>query len=211
MKKLFALLFALFALLACQPSNSFTYIVRNAAGHSIKAVPIYLDAAWNKDEVAAIEVAINDWNIALNGQMILIVNDEHYKIGSESDPGLMIIKVSEKNRIACQEDTVIALGWFDRNSKRRIFMVRDRLIARGNGVETEWNMTDVSAVARHEIGHSFDIRHIQYYGLMAPGYDRDEYKCIDQGAAYAVAKAQALNVSEMKWCERITASTSHIR
>lgn len=202
MKKFLGLLL-LVLLLACQPSRNYYLTAHDAQGNLIREVPIYLDENWNRDEVAAIEVAINDWNIALNHQMILVVKNEHFKIGSEPDPGLMIIKISEANKRTRTADTIIALGWFDRNSMRRIYMVRDRLISRGKGIETPWNMADVSAVARHEIGHSFDIRHIEYpgyYGLMAPGYDRDEYECIDKEAAEAVARAQALNGSEMKWC-----------
>lgn len=200
MKKLFALLFLLFSILGCQPSNYF-YQVHNQQGKIIDAVPIYLDEDWNKEEVAAIEIAINDWNAALNGQMVLEVRSEHFKINSSPDPGLMIVKTSEKSKIAHREDTIIALAWFDRGGGKRIYMVRDRLIPRGENHETEWEMSDVSAIVRHEIGHSLGSRHIKYDGLMAPIYDRDEYKCIDEQAALAVATAQHLSSSEMKYCK----------
>lgn len=198
MKKLFVLLSLL--LLACQPSNYF-YQIHNQQGKTISAVPIYLDEDWSKEEVASIETAINDWNIALNGQMVLEVKDEHFKINSSPDPGLMIVKTSEKSKIAHREDTVIALAWFDRGGGKRIYMVRDRLIPRGENHETPWEMSDVSAVVRHELAHAMGVRHIKYNGLMAPVYDRDEYKCVDEQAALAVAAAQHLLSSEMKYCK----------
>lgn len=201
MKKLFALLFVLLSILSCQPSTSPIYTIQDATGHSVKIAPIYLDEKWNDVEVAAIEVAINDWNIALNGQIKLVIENNHYKIGS-SDPGLMIIKVSEKDIISRQPDVIIALGWFDRSGGRRIYMVRDRPIFRGNDIETPWNMIDVSAVARHEISHSLGAPHIQHSGgLMEPGYDLEQYKCIDYTAVAAVAKYQHLSLEKMKWCK----------
>lgn len=200
MKKLFLFLLTL-CLFACQPSTAFTYVIRDQSGHSVKIVPIYLDAKWDNNEVGAIEVAINDWNVALGGEMKLEVKDEHYTLGV-SDPGLMIVKVSQKDKIANRDDVLIALGWFDRNSGRRIYMVRDRLIFRGKNVETPWELSDVSAVARHEIGHALGSRHLERgYGLMAPGFDRDEYQCVDKEAIDAVAAYQHLSTDNMKWCQ----------
>lgn len=202
MKKFLFLLLTLCSFVfACQPSTAYTYTLYDQSGHAVKIVPIYLDAKWNDDEVVAIEVAINDWNVALNGQMRLEIKDEHYTIGT-TDPGLMIIKSSEKDKRANEADVLIALGWFDRGGGRRIYMVRDRLINRGKEVETPWEMSDVSGVARHELGHALGARHIEYaYGLMAPRYEREEYQCIDILAAEAVARAQAILSADMKWCK----------
>lgn len=201
MKKFFLLLLVLCSLFSCQPSTAFTYTIQDQSGHSVKIVPIYLDAKWNADEIDAIKVAINDWNIALNGEMRIEMMDEHYAIG-ETDPGLMIIKVSQKDKVARKPDVLIALGWFDRGGGRRIYMVKDRPIFRGKDIETPWEISDVSAVARHELGHALGSSHLEGYGLMAPGFDRDEYQCIDKEAVEAVAKYQHISSEKMKFCVR---------
>jgi hypothetical protein len=160
-----------------------------------------LDERFNPDEIAAIERAIFAWNESLNGQMRLEVADPHYHIG-EAEPGLLIIKTSQKEKIANSEDVLTALGWttFWRS---RIYLVVDRLIVRDSerGIETPWRMQDIKEIMMHELGHAMGAEHINYHGLMRDNYDEADYACIDLPTISQVAKHHRLDLSKMKWCQ----------
>lgn len=200
MKKILGFLFVLLTLISCVPRIHTHTVAEN--GHLVKVLPIYLDARWSADEVAAIERGIGDWNEALNGQMRLDVIDWHYQI-SDDDPGLQIIKMSARNKRAREDDALVSLGWTNW-TRTRIYLITDRLIVRDGekDIETAWTLQDVREITTHELGHALGADHVRYDGLMSPNYDEKNYSCIDLPAMSQVAKTNGLYLAKMKWCER---------
>lgn len=167
--------------------------------------PIYLDANWSENEKTALKEAIKQWNWALNNEIILEVKDENYIVGSTPDPGLIFIKISEKDSIVKNDEGLLtAYAWTNKIGGNRIYFITDRLIAYEVApkkfVDFPWTYKDITSIALHEMGHAFGSKHLEYNGLMAPSYNGKNYKCIDQAAILTVASYQHIPTSNLRYC-----------
>lgn len=193
MKKILVLFFLI--LISCLPRHNFI-VVKDG----IRIVPIYLDEKWSDSERDAIKVAVKNWNYSLSNQVILEIENEHYKINSSPDPGYLIIKLSEKDPRVTDEEQFISLGWTNGVGGNRMYLVTDRPITGLFDTERPWDMQDLTEIAMHELGHALGSDHISYNGLMAERYSKEKYKCIDAVAVFAVANYQHLPISDLKYC-----------
>ncbi len=172
------------------------YIVREGAGTPIKVIPVYIDPSFTKNDKASITRAINTWNTALNGYIILKIestncqftkslidrakNGEIYLISEIFSSAPMIVKRDSGDNATLGLANKIGGNWF--------YIVRDRL--------TE---SDIYYIALHELGHLLGSDHTKHF-LMQPYYNKSQYECIDDITIEAVADYWRLPLNKLNYC-----------
>ncbi len=185
--------FVLLALIVSCAPYPFLYQTEATDHHLISVAPIYLDETWTDAERVQLHAAIDQWNEALNGTIILQVEEEHYH-WQESTPRNKLILRPVSEREANRQEQYIALAWtygrgYGGIGGNRIYFARSRFAPE-----------DLRYIALHELGHSLGADH-QKGGLMNPNYDRPTYQCIDQRTLQQVAEYRHLDIKVLKGCQ----------
>jgi hypothetical protein len=140
-----------------------------------RVVPVHIDRTFSIYERAKILRAVNEWNVALNGQVRLEV--------------WIVAKIDSRSPITASSAMSRALAVTVGTRRAIVYVVADRLGSR-----------DLGAIMMHEFGHAFGVGHDSGSQLMHPYYVGDKQRCIDKGAVRAVAAAQNLDLSQLNWC-----------
>ena len=184
---------------ACAPTD-LTYKIRSADGKETTVVPTYFDDRWSDSERATLKLAIEEWNTALAGHLVMKVVDETYHVdmkNRDNDPGYMFIKIDSNNPLVEKEEQFISLAFTHGRGRgvggNRIYFIADRF--------SNW---DLLPIARHEIGHMLGAPHAEesHEVLMSPRFNIRLYNCVDRDAVLVVAKYRHLSVDGMSWCEK---------
>lgn len=195
-QRILCVLLSLLSISCGQPN--FMYNVVSPDGKETKIAPVYLDEKWSVNERSLLHVAINEWNVALAGHLVLKVVDETYHVDRDhfdADPGYIFIKTDSSDPLINKQEQFLSYAWThgrgDGVGGNRIYFVIDRFPG--------WNLLPI---ARHEIGHTLGAPHLDenHRGLMSDRFNPMLYNCIDKDAVFVVAKYRHLSVDGMTWC-----------
>lgn len=161
---------------------------------TMRTVKIWIDRDFGDGDLIAIDNAIKQWNVALNGWIILEVMPQRFNMEediikrSSGGEGWLIMKIDSSNPMVNDDSSGKVLGMTNDIGGSRMWIVRNRL-------PNEW----VTGVTLHEIGHLLGARH-QGDGLMRPDFFIDSAGCVDYDAAEQVADYLNIEVNQMKYC-----------
>lgn len=164
----------------------------------VRIINIWIDQDFGSADLIAIGEAVNQWNYALNGYIVLKIVDTHFAMEVEKinqqirDNGWLIIKIRSDQAgtdfIPKSADGFYCIGFTERIGGNHLYLIRDRLTNQ-----------DVMGVALHEMGHLLGAGHI-VKGLMQPHHTLQSSQCIDQNSLIQVAEANRLLIDKLNWC-----------
>jgi hypothetical protein len=159
----------------------------------LRVVPVQVDSNFSLHERAKILRAVNEWNHVLNGHLRLDISPESADVSaalagrrSRSD-GWIVGKVDSRHPMMANMKRALAVTIGTR--KALVLVSIDRLGSR-----------DLGGIMMHEFGHALGASHDPDGKLMHPYYTGNKQRCIDKGAAHAVAAAQRLPLDSLNWC-----------
>lgn len=149
-------------------------------------IEVYIDRDFSVMDMFAVMGAVDDWNVALNGQAWLQLKNLRARASDFKD-GVFVADLHSMltSEIPEATDGHRTIAWADSLGGREIFLLMDRM-------ETK----DVRAVMRHELGHILGASHST--GLMSPVYEGSAYDAVDVEAVEQVAQHFGLNVERMR-------------
>ena len=176
-------------------SGAIQYTSAPAEAEPRRVVPVHIDRTFNMYERAKIMRAVNEWNVALNGQVRLTVSTDKFDstpylaAGSRRPEGWIVAKIDSRSPVMADKSMSRALAVTVGTRKAIVYVVADRLGSR-----------DLGGIMMHEFGHALGVGHDASSQLMHPYYTGDKQRCIDKGTVRAVAAAQGLAADRMNWC-----------
>jgi len=179
--------------------GEYSYVRKDAyLGTPLRVIPIWIDKNFGAGDQLAIDDAINQWNYAMNGYVVLKVVDTSFdmevdKITKQvAEGGWLFMKIDSSNKIVPdhkdKDKGYWTIGFTEKLGGSHMYLVRDRL-----------RNEDVFGVTLHEIGHLMGSDHVGER-LMYPHYGRARFQCIDQETIKAVAKWWDLNYGVLNYC-----------
>jgi hypothetical protein len=139
-----------------------------------------------------IQKALDQWNFALNGSLILdiadynaLVDEKTFKYTEETH-GILFLRIDSHNNLIPGR-TTLAFN-YPHVGGNYIYLIRDRMLNDA-----------IKPVSMHELGHALGAEHTDG-GLMNPYYYSYMYQCIDRIAAGEVAEYQHLPLGRLNWC-----------
>lgn len=145
-------------------------------------VRMTLVGAFSDDQRAKILRAVNEWNVALNGEMRFELQTDATR------PAIWaVIAVSHSPYRNGPEPLGLTMPFPAGGGLMLLYL--DRLGGR-----------DIGAVMRHELGHVLGLKHDVSGRLMAAAYNPHDQKCVDYPALAQVAELHSLVLRELKWC-----------
>lgn len=177
--------------------GEYEYVRKDSyTGPAYRTIPIWIDKNFGAADQVAIDDAIQKWNYAMNGYIVLKVVDTNFdmevdKITKQvSENGWLFMKIKSDNKMIPdqKEKGYWTIGFTEKLGGNHMYLVRDRL---GND--------DIFGVTLHEIGHLMGADHVGTR-LMYPHYTRAGFQCIDYDTIKAVAKWQDLDASNLNYC-----------
>lgn len=177
-----------------------------AIGAPRSVIPIYVDRTFGEQDKLAIDNAINQWNYALNQQMVLQVVSYQFDmepsliIKAQQDHAFMFLKVDNKapgipddvpeDKCRRMPKCQLTLAWADKIGGTTVKVVRNRI-----------GDDDLEYVMLHEIGHLLYLKHVKNPNmLMYDAYSKYSALCIDQDSVQKVANTYNLEYAYMNYC-----------
>jgi predicted Zn-dependent protease len=151
-----------------------------------------VDRNFPKTQQQEILKAINEWNVALNGQMVLQVVDLDFDMEVDkitrvmNENGIMILSVPSYGAVMRLIDDGSLAGKTDRIGGNVVYILNDRV-----------NEKTINVIALHEIGHLLGAEH-SGQGLMRSSYHPN--LCIDKETIEQVARFNGIDVNKMNYC-----------
>ncbi len=195
-------LFLLFLLLgACSLFNApvrgaYEYTHQEASSQVLREIPIWIDKNFGDADKIEINNAIDRWNYALNGYVVLRVIDLQFDMEVEKIQeqiklnGWLFMKLDSKKSATpvIGEAGYYSIGFVERVGGNHLYLIRDRL---GNA--------EVFGVTLHEIGHLLGSPHVGDR-LMNAHFSILRGQCIDFLTMQAVAKHLGLPLERLNFC-----------
>lgn len=160
-----------------------------------RTIPIWIDKNFGNADQVEIQKAIDKWNYALNGYIVLkVVNNKFGMEISEieeqkREKGWLFLRVDSNNPIVpIVKNNRRTLGWANEIGGDHLYIVRDLI---GN--------EDVYGITSHEIGHLLGSAHTDGF-LMNETYSKLSAQCIDVKAVENVSRYQNIPIEHMNYC-----------
>lgn len=164
-------------------------------GPPVRTIPIWVDKNFGAADKVAIDDAINSWNYALNGFVVLKVVDEEFDmeipkiVEQVKDNGWLFMKInSDNSMVPILKDGFRTIGFCERVGGNHLYLVRDRMFN-----------SDVYGVTMHEIGHLLGAEH-KGDRLMYPHFTRARFQCVDEVTIGQVATWNHIPVDRLNFC-----------
>jgi hypothetical protein len=162
----------------------------------LRVIPIWIDGSFGQADRIEIDNAINAWNYAMNGYVVLQPVDWEFNkeipkvVASVRDNGWLFMKIDSASKMVpeASAEGYKTTGFTESVSGNHLYIIRDRL-----------QNEDVFGVVLHEIGHLMGSNHVGDR-LMSPHYSRVRFQCIDLATVTAVAEAWKIPVSHLNYC-----------
>jgi hypothetical protein len=172
-------------------STSYQYTLKPVAPYTTRVIPIWIDKTFSGNDMLAIDDAINNWNLVLNGSIKL--QPVSYQFDMEPDEimrairerGLLVMKVTSDNSMV-DKDT---RAWVNELGGFKLYVVKDR-------VPTEI----MTGIMMHELGHALGASHQTGNTLMFPYYRKEMYYCIDFATVKQVSDYQKIRLDYLNHC-----------
>jgi hypothetical protein len=156
------------------------------------SVPVYLSddlPEYLRD--AAID-AVHQWNLVLNGHLLLDVRSEHVSRKQVQDTDVIFIDVAKDKEPMILEihDPDIAgltAPWGHRRPSALILLVEHKT----RGIATE--------LILHELGHALGAHHQE--GTLMQARHNDQVVCVDKATWAQVAKVWHWDIESGNWCQ----------
>lgn len=169
---------------------------RVMGGVTLRSIPIYIDQNMGEADKVAVQQAIEQWNYALNGNVVLYVAS--WKYMGEIDE---IKQIHQNHGIIIQNLT--GLQAVEHNKGERVLaFVNDIGGWVINVIRERIHNDDVKSVLLHEIGHILGAYHREH-DLMQPIFDPDNYHCIDLDTLKQVADRQGFDYHKGNYCFKV--------
>jgi predicted Zn-dependent protease len=151
---------------------------------SIKTFYILIDNQFSKENKLSIQKAIENWNYALNGHIVLNYTDAE-------EPDIIIKQVKSNNVII---PTQLTLAWVNDIGGNIIYVITDRI-----------NPDELIGTTLHELGHILGATHTTHEieflsNLMYPQYISGKIPCVDFDAIKKVAEFQKIPFEGFNYC-----------
>jgi hypothetical protein len=194
--RLFALLFAALALLACgSVTGSYTATPPSVEPSNTQVIPAYVDVGFSSAEKVAILASVAEWNWVLNGYARLDVRTLEFDmdIGTLREivltgQGLIFVQRFDADDIT-QEVGESVLGWSPGAPSNEVSIVSDRIGTR-----------NLKTIVMHEIGHALGAQHLYIRNtLMFPQYQGNA-PCIDKITVQYLATVRDWDWTKMNYC-----------
>jgi hypothetical protein len=167
--------------------RTFSNYVIGVGGDREEKLGVWIDPEFGADRKAVLE-AIKEWNVALNGHMVLV------PIENESAPLALsntanIIKIHESwSREVPENFPLRMVGVTNKLGGRDIWIIRDRILG-----------DEVLGVVLHELGHALGVPHLGETSIMYR-YAGGEGKCVDKETIDVVAGIWNWDPRSMSYC-----------
>lgn len=155
---------------------------------------VWVDKNFGVEDKLAIDDAINGWNAALNGYVVIHVRSYEFDMEPSllkkivnSDNGWVILKIDSKNPILGTNHPN-TLAFVNDIGGHSMWVIRDRI--RGS-----W----MKGIMLHEIGHLLGSKHTSKY-LMQPYFKWELYQCVDYETLRNVVEAQHIPLKGTRYC-----------
>ena len=165
-------------------------------GAPVRTIPIWIDKNFGAADKVEIDKAVDAWNFAMNGYVVLKVVDTNFDMEVEkiveqvTKGGWLFMKIESTNKLVPAQDEkgYWTIGFCEQVGGHHMYLVRDRL-----------QNQDVFGVTLHEIGHLMGSPHTGQR-LMYPHYTRARFQCIDYDTQVKVAKFFDVPLSGLNYC-----------
>ncbi len=172
-------------------SISYQYTLKPVAPYTVRVIPIWIDKTFSNNDKLAIDDAINNWNLVLNGSIRL--QPVSYEFDMEPDDimkairerGLLVMKVMSDNSMV-DKDT---RAWVNELGGFKLYVVKDR-------VPTQI----MTGIMMHELGHVLGASHVEGDSLMFKHYDPKKFACIDFATVKQVSDYQKIRLDHLNHC-----------
>jgi hypothetical protein len=172
-----------------------------------KVIPVYVDSMFSMDDKLAIDNAVNQWNYALNQQMVLNIVSYEFNmepsviIQAQREHAFLFLEVSNTEpgipdkipEVECRKlrKCFLTLAYADALGGTTVKVVRSRIK----------HSADLEYIMLHEIGHLLYLRHVDdAEGLMYKHYTKYGFLCVDEDSVQKVAQQYGLDFSHMNYC-----------
>lgn len=166
----------------------------------VRDIPVYLDTAFTQQEQMDIQRAVDQWNFALNGRVVIHLVSTSFDMGlsdinqAMSHHGWIIHKIHQDNMLipagTVQSDGSLhdVCAWVDHIGGMEMWIISEK-------VQPTW----MFGVAMHEIGHLLGAEH-QGKLLMSPVFNMYHYQCVDRATMQQVAVYLGLDLGQVNYC-----------
>jgi hypothetical protein len=161
----------------------------------IRLIPIWIDKNFGEFDQIALDDAVNAWNYALNGFIVLKIVDTHFDmevpkiVEQVKANGWLFLKIDSNNSLVpVLTNSYRAIGFCEQVGGHHLYLVRDRMFNQ-----------DVFGVTMHEIGHLLGARHLGDR-LMFPHFSRARFQCVDLTTLRQVARYNQLPADQLNFC-----------
>ena len=196
---LFLFLLVLSGCLIFNSPREGSYLYTEHGGHAsiaLREIPIWVDGNFGEADILEIDRAVERWNYALNGYIVLRIVDYHFdmevrKIQEQiRENGWLFLKLDSRESYTPPVGSAgyYSIGFVERVGGNHLYLIRDRL-----------KNEEVFGVTLHEIGHLLGSGHVGDR-LMSPHFSMAGNQCIDFLTLEAVSKAQGLPMNRLNYC-----------
>lgn len=207
MKKIFLLFTSLIlaiSSLSCAPGLYEYHSVSPARYHEhYREIPMYVDGHMTKEGRQSLANAINDWNYALNKEMLITVKTWALDVNTDSGQAIVQqVKITHQGIVVLwlnHDDPVVqamdpdgnALAFVDGLGRKAdmLVIVQDTI---GN--------RNLKVILEHEIGHILGASHTMAKSLMYPYADSNQSPCIDKITMLQIANYNDLDPAVLNYC-----------
>ncbi len=160
-----------------------------------REISIYVDKNFGESDKVYIANAVDQWNYALNGHIILQIVSYNFDVNIDNinknilDDAFIIKKIYANNPLVKDAPGKMTLAWVDCIGGHYMWIIRDR-----------FDNQQMQGIVMHEFGHMLGAKHVNKPSLMLPIYNAETYKCIDSETMYSVAQYNNLQFEDLNYC-----------
>lgn len=175
------------------------YIKQETGITPLNIIPVYIDIKFCNSEKKLIKKAIDNWNDALNGYLVLKVVGLEFKETPKAiddiikNKSYVILRAYSSDEIIKERDINdnenVIVGLANKLGGNVMHLVMDRLTEK-----------DIMEITMHELGHLLGADHTDEKYLMSIIYNKERYKCVDLFTIKQVAEYWHLPIRRMNYC-----------